>query len=63
MTDKEEKYFVGSNDSPDCMYFGQEEAFKGGNTYIDSFNTVGEKVNSYKLDRVSFGINIYTTSF
>ena len=46
-----EKYFVTSNgDAPEAMFFNKEQAMSNGDTYIDSFDEGGVKVESYKRD-------------
>jgi len=44
-------YFVASSeDGPEAIYFTAEEAFESAFLYIDSFDTEGTKVLSYKLE-------------
>lgn len=55
-----ETYFVGSNgEEPNKIYFNKGAAMLGGDLYLDSFDSDGNKVNSYKL----VGKGFYTNSF
>lgn len=57
---EKEVYFVGSNgDEPEQIYFDMENAQADEPDYIDSFDTHGFRVNSYK--RLESGN--YTTEF
>lgn len=43
-------YYVASNDdSPEALYFSEEDAFAHGFDYIDVFDDIGNKLMSYKL--------------
>ncbi|MBV5347767.1 hypothetical protein JZU46_06100 [bacterium] len=60
-------YYVASHDDgPEIIYFTSEEAFASGYTYIDIFDTDGEKIVTYKLDTDDYtdtSEEDYTTNF
>lgn len=47
----EEKYFVCSDcDCPNSIYFNRDDVFnEAPSEYVDSFNSYGVKISSYKL--------------